>query len=381
VTTFVGLRRLVLAAALLPSMADAIDPAMSGLWHSPSSNGQGMTLMVLEPSRVAITWYNYSASGQPTWLAGVLTETLPWVLQGDLYFYRGSSINDTAVFAPEEYRWGQVELSIESGSCDRATLEYDSSFAEFGAEPAGRGAIAIIKLGQLEGLRCGAPRSLSKGEGIYAGSMKVQSDGSESPIYVSIDESLDFVALAPGKGRYAGRLQPDAYRSYRFTSTQVETVPDRRLTSQGLRRSFWELAIADNDWMSANVYDPIWNGVPATVKTHWMGATHRGISGVSVGTLYFDESSDTGLVLAFTGNIRVRTMRPDQFGCRYEGELSAELRNPFRFELEVAGCEFAGTHQALAIILDRQAPGDNGKLILSVGGEGGPIAAMELTTR
>lgn len=97
-------------------------------------------------------WYTYTQSGQSVWVAGLLPETAPTVMSGDVFYYEDMQFG---VFNPatnRSFRTGARHLSILTGvitlSSYNGTLTYEDG------EGFWQGSIPITKLASFLGVNC-----------------------------------------------------------------------------------------------------------------------------------------------------------------------------------------------------------------------------------
>ncbi len=125
----------------------------SGLWFDPSHNGEGWKVEELPDGRAQIFWFTYDEKGEQAWTIGVaprsgerLEVTENFRPLGTRF---GAGFNTADV---RLQRWGRFTLAFDS--CDKASLQYDSTLPAFG-----RGQLRATRLAKLAGTACleGAP--------------------------------------------------------------------------------------------------------------------------------------------------------------------------------------------------------------------------------
>lgn len=172
---------IALAAASLHGSADAAVPSgISGTWYNAAQNGHGVSIEVIDETRVIAFWYVYDPNGQPVHL----------YIDGRI---NGRTINGTAYrasgmrfgrFDPATLNldiWGQVDLDVLS--CQSVRMRYR------GNGPAGAGygtgEIALGRLSQLRDLPC-EPAPLVMGR--YRGQFAPTPTFSDPNLLAAVDE-------------------------------------------------------------------------------------------------------------------------------------------------------------------------------------------------
>lgn len=131
----------------------------SGLWFDPSHNGEGWKVEELPDGRAQIFWFTYDEKGEQAWTIGVaprsgerLEVTENFRPLGTRF---GAGFNTADV---RLQRWGRFTLAFDS--CDKASLQYDSTLPAFGA-----GTLKPVRLTRLAGTSCvdGTPAVPSSG--------------------------------------------------------------------------------------------------------------------------------------------------------------------------------------------------------------------------
>lgn len=172
----------VLASFMAIGDASALDRAISGLWHQPTQDGHGFEVSVVAPGTATVTWYTYDPFGVPLWVAGLLTETSPNVLQGDLTYFQGMRFGSFDPAQVRTLRWGTLRFEILGGSCDRAQVSYASDLSYPTGERFGQGTIALQKLAGIDGVVCGQSSGGNGGTVVVAAGVTAVLDGNGTAI-------------------------------------------------------------------------------------------------------------------------------------------------------------------------------------------------------
>ena len=132
------------------SVDAALPGGISGPWYNPTQSGHGLSVELIDGGESAIViWNVYTPGGEPLNLY-VETAVDGRRLDGQAYAPRGMRFGR---FDPSELAlpsWGRVWLDFSS--CDRATLNWASTDASYGA-----GSMPIERLARLDGLECALP--------------------------------------------------------------------------------------------------------------------------------------------------------------------------------------------------------------------------------
>lgn len=141
---------LILVLASTGANAMEVNKYISGSWFNPSQDGHGFSIEVLDDDTTVVYWYVYDLQGNPLFLVGIGENVEDQVI-ADTYIQRGMKFGEFRSADVDQEYWGQLTLTFHD--CDRATLEYDSTFVS-NAQSYGRGTIPLTKLLSLDGLGC-----------------------------------------------------------------------------------------------------------------------------------------------------------------------------------------------------------------------------------
>ena len=137
-----------LAVASLHGSVDAAVPSgISGTWYNAAQNGHGVSIEVIDETRVIAFWYVYDTNGQPVhlYIDGRINGR---TISGTAYRASGMRFGqfDPATLSLDI--WGQVDLDVLS--CQSVRMRYRGN----GPAGAGYGAgeIALGRLSQLRDL-------------------------------------------------------------------------------------------------------------------------------------------------------------------------------------------------------------------------------------
>ena len=175
----------------------ALPPGISGSWFNPQQSGHGVTIEVLDETRVHGGWNVYDPQGNPInlYLEGVIEGQS---IRSQAYVARGMRFGS---FDPRDNRiqaWGTVTLAFSS--CDSATLSWNADgVAGLGF---GTGSMPLKRLSRIGGVGCHlSARSTALPIGTYTGSWQGTSIGTER-LYAAVDSQGRFWATL---GRTAGQ--------------------------------------------------------------------------------------------------------------------------------------------------------------------------------
>ena len=161
--------------------ADAAVPSgISGTWYNAAQNGHGVSIEVLDESRVIAFWYVYDRNGAPVhlYIDGRISGR---TISGTAYRASGMRFGQ---FDPATLNldiWGQVDLDVLS--CQSVRMRYRAN------GPAGAGygdgEIALGRLSQLRDLPC-QPAPLVTGR--YVGQFAPAPIGASPALLAAVDE-------------------------------------------------------------------------------------------------------------------------------------------------------------------------------------------------
>ena len=153
------LSALALILSVVISSAQAAAPlanrgGVSGSWHNPARDGEGLVLAQIDGRRILAYWFTYDQSGQQRWLVGQGLIEGRKVLVEDLWLTDGPGFGDG--FDPDALqltRFGSLLLNLTS--CDVIEGHWqrsDNLDMDFGAAPTGE--LHLTRLTELATLGC-----------------------------------------------------------------------------------------------------------------------------------------------------------------------------------------------------------------------------------
>jgi hypothetical protein len=120
---------------------------LSGSWYDPSHSGEGYVLEVLADQRALVYWFSFDGQGQRRWFFG------SGEIQGDTLSFAELSTTSGGVFGADfdpaavaVAPWGALELEL---TCTSGSANFVPTEPGFPA-----GALALVRLSQLDGLAC-----------------------------------------------------------------------------------------------------------------------------------------------------------------------------------------------------------------------------------
>jgi cytochrome c peroxidase len=119
----------------------------SGSWYDPSHDGEGWILEVIDAATAVVYWFSYDSNGEQVWMIS-MADIDDNGITGGLLSTSGPVFGQD--FNPDDVRyedWGTLTMSF--ADCNLASVEYDSSLAEFGS-----GGLLPQRLTSLSGLPC-----------------------------------------------------------------------------------------------------------------------------------------------------------------------------------------------------------------------------------
>ncbi len=168
------------AASLSANLSAAVPSGISGTWYNAAQNGHGVSIEVIDETRVIAFWYVYDRSGQPVhlYIDGRIDGR---TISGTAYRASGMRFGQ---FDPASLNldiWGQIDLDVLS--CQSVRMRYR------GNGPAGAGygtgEIALGRLSQLRDLPC-TPAPLVMGR--YRGQFAPAPAFSDPNLLAAVDE-------------------------------------------------------------------------------------------------------------------------------------------------------------------------------------------------
>jgi len=135
-----------------------VGPAFSGSWYTPSRNGEGFTLQVLDRGTALVTWFTYPPAGSAAQQAWILAQD--GRIDGERIRFEGAFTTRGPRFgagfdpaALQVLPWGTIEFRFLD--CNRGEVTYS------GPPGWGSGTREIVRLTALSELECGAKRRLT----------------------------------------------------------------------------------------------------------------------------------------------------------------------------------------------------------------------------
>lgn len=344
--------------------ASGIDRGVSGLWYNRSQTGHGFELTVVSPSSATVTWYTYNASGDPVWVAGVLSETSPGVLSGNVSYYDGMVFGQFNPSTNREFPWGTLRFTFSG--CDNATVDYNGTLRYADGSGFGAGSIPLVKLASVLGQTCGGSTSVPASfAGVYEGALRVNATGAVIPATAVLEANGMATLSAPGHAAYFGTYSANGSAVvFNFTGQTVAGVTftngatTATVTGSGSGRVMDYLSgaySASND--------------AGTFTLSYLGITTRPVSLAAMAGVYRDATSRTTLVwtLSSNGSITGR----DGLGCTFSGTLTQVTSGigAFNANMSATGCgNQDGAYVGKAIVRDFGAYGNSRGLVLAMQG-------------
>jgi hypothetical protein len=127
----------------------------NGTWRNPAQPGHGLSIEVLDRSRVGVTWFTFDPSGNRLWLFGV------GLIEGDTLRIPALTVSGgrfPPAFDPAQITstpWGELRLKI--AGCNDATLSWTPTRAGYVA-----GSMPLTRLTGAQGTRCNSEEDFSE---------------------------------------------------------------------------------------------------------------------------------------------------------------------------------------------------------------------------
>lgn len=358
----------LLLAAGAPALA--IDRGVSGLWYNPAQSGHGFELTVVEPATVAVTWYTYNANGAPVWVSGVLNETAPGVLSGNVSYYHGMVFGQ---FLPAEnvaYAWGSLRFTFLS--CNTARVEYNGTLRYQDGSGFGAGVLQVQKLAGVQDVTCGAVASQGLA-GLYLGGIRSSASGQDRAAFALLENGGTATIMVPGDVAYFGTYSSDSSSVSFILNGQTvlgSSFPDGGSTATASGSGIARAA----DFLRGNYSSA---GSTGPFNFLYLGLSTRSPSLSAMAGSYVDLSGETSLSAAVTatGSVTGR----DASGCQFTGAMIpiAATLNAFNLSVTVVGCGAGnGTYSGKAMVADIQEFGDSRGLAIALRGPNNAIAGL-----
>jgi hypothetical protein len=120
---------------------------VGGLWYTPSADGQGLQIDVLDGGRAAVTWYTFATDGRPLWLFG-LGRVDGGAIEAEMASAAGGGFLLRST-QPRPSTTPRGRLRVSFAGCNSAEL----LFADNGSGlPSG--SVALQRLSAPQGTRC-----------------------------------------------------------------------------------------------------------------------------------------------------------------------------------------------------------------------------------
>jgi hypothetical protein len=127
----------------------------NGTWRNPAQPGHGLSIEVLDRSRVGVTWFTFDPSGNRLWLFGV------GLIEGDTLRIPALTVSGgrfPPAFDPAQITstpWGELRLQV--AGCNDATLSWTPTRAGYVA-----GSMPLTRLTAAQGTRCNSEEEFSE---------------------------------------------------------------------------------------------------------------------------------------------------------------------------------------------------------------------------
>jgi hypothetical protein len=144
------IRQALLSTALLGkafcATAAPITASMTGIWHDPTRNGQGIQLQIVgNPQKeLVLNWYTYDQAGTPIWLiaqtpiTGEVAHLTALQVRGPRFMEQNAQVSFS--------QFAELDLSFQD--CGNARLRYSTAFAS--------GELNLVRLSSTFGDQCSA---------------------------------------------------------------------------------------------------------------------------------------------------------------------------------------------------------------------------------
>lgn len=367
-------RRVVAAVSLwllaAGAPASAIDRGVSGLWYNPSQSGHGFELTVVAPGTVAVTWYTYNANGAPVWVSGVLDETAPGVLSGNVNYYHGMVFGQFVPGANVGYTWGSLRFTFLD--CNTTRVEYNGTLRYQDGSGFGAGVLQLQKLASVQDVACGTapPQGLA---GVYLGGIRSSASGEDRAAYALLENGGAATIMVPGDVAYFG--------TYTFNGGSVsftlsgQTVAGSSFPDGGSTATASGSGTARaGDFIRGNYSSA---GSAGPFNFLYLGLSTRSPSLSAVAGSYVDLTGETSLsaTVTATGSVTGR----DASGCQFAGSLVpvAATLNAFDVSVTVVGCGAGnGNYSGKAVVADIVEFGDSRGLALAMRGPNNAVTGL-----
>lgn len=366
-------RVLLICCAVLVSLAapaSAINRGISGLWYNPAQPGHGFEITIVGPSTAAVTWYTYNASGAPVWVGGVLTETLPGVLSGNVDYYQGMRFGSFVPSQNQSFPWGTLRFAFTG--CSVGAVEYNGTLRYQDGTGFGSGSMALVKLAGVQDLGCGAPAPASIA-GAYSGVIGSSDSSARLDAVALLEANGSVTLMVPGNSAYFG--------SYSISGSTValdltgQTVAGLVFGNGASTSTSTATAnTRPGDYISGSYSGASGSG---TFTLAYLGLSTRTPALSDLAGTYADATGDT--TFAVTINSTGGISGQDAGGCRFSGSLSIPdaTLNAYNVNVTATNCGPGnGNYIGKAVRDDADAFGDGRGLAIAVRGPSNAVTAF-----
>lgn len=357
------------ALCAIAAPALALDRGVSGIWYNPAQAGHGFEITVVSPTSAAVTWYTYNADGAPVWVAGVLTESAPGVINGSVNYYHGMVFGQFVPGTNASYTWGSLRITFQD--CSAARVDYNGVLRYSDGSGFGAGSVALQKLAAVPDVNCGAGPATGLA-GIYLGGAQLGASGEGRGAYVLLENAGTATLVVPGEAAYSGtyafsgsgvsfNLAGQADAGLTFPNGSATAVASGTGTARGgdfLRGTFTSA------------------GRTGSFSFLYLGLSTRATSLATVAGDYVDLSGESALSLSVSSSGAVTGRLPG--GCLFGGTLApiAGL-GAYTLSATVGACGANnGTYSGKVLLADIQDFGAGDGLVIALRGPQNAVTGL-----
>lgn len=374
-----------------------INAGVSGSWFNPNRNGHGFAIEYTEQPGaceqinnqgcLVVYWFVYDEEGNPIFLLGILPVDGN-IAEGEMLYFSGQSFGAFSP-VPVQMSWGSLRLRFSD--CDSGFASYESGFVPpEGAAFDNEGQFPITRLASVGSLSCDKAGRLQAmpdfpAGGVWLGnaiSRGFTEDSnalqSRSIAAIVLDDGEAFLFM-PEPSVYRGTLSGEdidvsgtlkAYAGFPAQLFNGRDTGQSKVTVAGAA-TLEEISEPDRTGMG-NAGDYLEGhfdgaGIEGDFTLKYQGSSSRPSDMGRIARCWLPEANtgqsagpfaiknDGGFSVTFSD------------GCRFEGSVSNDLApwNVYRMSGEITECDFAGSYDGVAAILDR-ATGDNSQMLFGV---------------
>ena len=228
-----------------------------GSWFDPAHNGEGWTLEELPDGRALVYWFTYDGNGNQAWTVGVSQTSGARVVVEENLRPVGTRFGNA--FDPARVNrthWGRLE--IDFADCNRATLRYASTNAEFGS-----GTLAPVRLTRLSSTVCLDAMPSAPAGGTWSSGAPMPNPASEFALaslggraYVAggFGDEQGFKRYDPATSQWTVLPQVPGGRDHAVSAAFENDVFVTGGNPQGGGNQFttgWRFNVAENRWIDA----------------------------------------------------------------------------------------------------------------------------------